>query len=173
MYAQANPGTTFYEYVFAGNSLYDPDVTGVGGQPTGFDQLSNFYNKYRVMSSSISVTFINTASVGTLVTIIPTDTAGGVSGATDAASSPYSKWGVVANANGANRLTLVNSISTSKIFGTDASQDDLFSATTSANPSNIWFWVINMDSSSNILIMMTVRIVYTARLYKRVALDQS
>lgn len=32
------------------NSLYDPDRTGGGHQPYGFDQIGNLYNKYRVIS---------------------------------------------------------------------------------------------------------------------------
>lgn len=49
-------------YVFRLNSLYDPDLSGVGHQPTYFDQLcgaagSGVYGKYRVLGSKITVTF--------------------------------------------------------------------------------------------------------------------
>lgn len=42
-------------YTFRLNSLYDPDFTGIGRQPYGFDQLSAFYNNYVVTGSSIKV----------------------------------------------------------------------------------------------------------------------
>lgn len=42
-------------YTFRLNSLYDPDYTGTGAQPYGFDQLSAFYNNYCVTGSSIRV----------------------------------------------------------------------------------------------------------------------
>ena len=36
---------------FRANSLYDPDLTGVGGQPLGFDQMAALYNHYVVLGS--------------------------------------------------------------------------------------------------------------------------
>jgi len=35
-------------YVFSLNGMYDPDVTGTGGQPMGFDQMMTFYEHYTV-----------------------------------------------------------------------------------------------------------------------------
>lgn len=45
------------QYFFRANSLYDPNLTGVGHQPLGYDQLSVFYNHYTVVSAKITVTF--------------------------------------------------------------------------------------------------------------------
>ena len=39
------------------NSLFDPNRTGTGHQPYGFDQLSTFYNRYYVTGSKMTVTF--------------------------------------------------------------------------------------------------------------------
>lgn len=44
-------------HTFSCNSLYDPDVTGVGHQPKSFDEFENFYNHYTVLGSKIKVTF--------------------------------------------------------------------------------------------------------------------
>lgn len=38
------------QYVFNMNSLYDPNRTGTGHQPYGFDNLALLYNRYRVIS---------------------------------------------------------------------------------------------------------------------------
>jgi len=56
-------------YVFSANGLFDPDVTGTGGQPMGFDQMMAFYNHYTVLKSKITVLCVNqtallTPSVG-------------------------------------------------------------------------------------------------------------
>lgn len=44
-------------YVFRGNSVYDPDYTGGGVQPYGYDQYMAIFNNYRVVASSIKVYF--------------------------------------------------------------------------------------------------------------------
>lgn len=42
-------------YVFSANGMFDPDVTGTGGQPMGFDQAMLFFNHYTVHSCKIKV----------------------------------------------------------------------------------------------------------------------
>jgi hypothetical protein len=51
-----NTGTSVANaYVFSGNGCFDPDVTGTGGQPMGFDQMMTFYNHYTVINAKIVV----------------------------------------------------------------------------------------------------------------------
>ena len=44
-------------YSFAVNSAYDPNFTGLGAQPLGFDQYSALYSRYRVLAVSYDVIF--------------------------------------------------------------------------------------------------------------------
>lgn len=70
-----NPGAgTAANYVFSANGIFDPDFSGIGHQPMGYDEMSLIYSKYRVVRSKIEATFVaagNTASshciVGTRV----------------------------------------------------------------------------------------------------------
>jgi len=51
-------------YVFSANGLFDPNITGTGHQPAGFDQMMVSYEHYTVVRSRIMVTFSNgTAAV--------------------------------------------------------------------------------------------------------------
>lgn len=44
-------------YFFSANGIYDPNVTGTGHQPLGFDQMMLMYEQCTVVNSSIQVTF--------------------------------------------------------------------------------------------------------------------
>lgn len=46
-------------YVFTANGLYDPNITGTGHQPMGFDQMMLFYEHYTVTNAKITVNFYN------------------------------------------------------------------------------------------------------------------
>lgn len=64
-------------HVFRTNSLFDPDYTGVGSQPYGFDQYANIYKYYRVNKAVITVTYQGGAmgantTMGTTIRTTPT-----------------------------------------------------------------------------------------------------
>lgn len=55
-----NPGAgVAATYVFTANGLYDPNITGAGHQPCGFDQYMALYNEYIVLGSTIRVLWSN------------------------------------------------------------------------------------------------------------------
>lgn len=54
--------------VFSANGAYDPDISGIGHQPMGFDQMMAIYEQFVVLRSHIKVTFIS-ASDATRVAI--------------------------------------------------------------------------------------------------------
>ncbi len=54
-------------HYFSANAVYDPDITGTGHQPIGFDQAMLFYEQWVVLSSKITVSFYNNAAAYTRV----------------------------------------------------------------------------------------------------------
>lgn len=46
-------------YIFSMNGLYDPDISGTGGQPMGFDQMMVFYEHYTVLKCKVTAVIRN------------------------------------------------------------------------------------------------------------------
>lgn len=89
-------GIAVYEYLFNLNSLYDPDRTGAGHQPLGFDQLTPLYGRYRVFKVRYDISWIPGSNTGILIAA-PTNRTGGI-GSTETALETYSaKHSAIAN----------------------------------------------------------------------------
>lgn len=64
------PSTGPVYYFWRANSVFDPDAAIGGGQPRGFSQWSNFYEKYHVMKSNCQLRLLDkdtgTGTTGTV-----------------------------------------------------------------------------------------------------------
>lgn len=56
-FATVNPGAAGATgvYVMCANGMFDPDITGIGHQPRGFDQFATLYGHYTVLGAKITV----------------------------------------------------------------------------------------------------------------------
>ena len=59
----------FNTHTFRANSVFDPDWTGAGHQPTRFDQLAALYQRYEVLKSKIRVQFTTGQLADTSTTV--------------------------------------------------------------------------------------------------------
>jgi hypothetical protein len=57
-YVDLSSGVTAAVNVYSANGLYDPDITGTGHQPRGFDQLIALYDHYVVLESKCRAEFL-------------------------------------------------------------------------------------------------------------------
>lgn len=57
--ADAGGSAVAVQHTFLANSVWDPDHTGTGHQPMGFDEMAAQYNHYVVLGSRITVHFDN------------------------------------------------------------------------------------------------------------------
>jgi hypothetical protein len=102
-----NPGASVAgvnAYQFRMNSLFDPDFTGTGGQPTDFDQWMALYTRYRVLSCHIDIDVVNVTSVTYVRACCapsadssPTLTWNGIAGLRDAHIPSSARAGYVCN----------------------------------------------------------------------------
>ena len=126
------------------NSLYDPNYTGTGHQPYGFDQLAAFFQQYIVHAARfqlITSTIGGTAEVCVAYQVFPT--AGGVSIAgitSDAAAEKSTVSTFVAGSSGNVRArSVAGEVKMHQIFGLTkaqyAAQTDVYGAAVTSNPS--------------------------------------
>lgn len=167
--------------VFRGNSCFDPDFTGVGSQPLGFDQWSAFYRRYRVLGSRIIVTSATISSEPTRIAVAPLNTSGTITQPTTLQESNYIKQSKATGLDTGTSSTMVsNYISTAAIRGAPSDivqyETDL-SALISTNPSQQWYWhVMNYNvngSVSPIDTNINVDIIYYVEFFDRETLSQS
>jgi hypothetical protein len=68
-YNVGSGGVTPSVYVLSANGLFDPDITGVGHQPRGFDQLIALYDHYVVEKSHCTVEFCPNGTSSGAITV--------------------------------------------------------------------------------------------------------
>jgi hypothetical protein len=180
-------GANFHQ-VFSGVSLYDPDYTGTGHQPMGFDTLATLYSNYHTHASSIRIFGIdNSASpnpaqyeCSLIPSLVTSDYA--TADPEAVAESPFGRAKIftVHTGNPADNY-ITSHMSTSTLTGlhtlTIGPGNTAWSAGITASPANGFYWHINgqvVDESTTMAdVYIYVEIVYYCTFYNRVALGQS
>lgn len=126
-------------YVFSMNGLYDPNITGVGHQPIGFDQFVGImYDHYTVVASKATVTFNNTDTDASQIAVISLkDTNTTSTNIEQIIENGMSKHCVLGQSNAQSVKTLSLGCNVSKFFGKDNVLDSTtYQGSASANPSD-------------------------------------
>lgn len=155
---------------WTGNSIYDPDVTGVGVQPYGYDGLVNQYQfpYFTVHASAITLKLYATEAFrNVVITLVPVriyppsytdlNDLKAIPGAKQVYASSDSK-GVYTLKHYWTTKTAVPTATVSQITGQYNS-----------NPSQLWFWALYVDTSiiaTEIDMYADVQIEYYTSLYK-------
>lgn len=164
--------------VFRANSCYDPDYTGAGVQPYGWDNWTAFFNRYQVLASSITVYMTANMTTATnpsaRVFIIPSEnTALANSSPPDLSNYPYvkqMKFGP--NCTRGVAAKFKHYATTKRICGRTRANDNDATAAINANPNIDWFWLIYTDTSEwsvETQIYMTVKIKYYTKMSEAVS----
>lgn len=135
------------------NSLFDPDFTGTGSQPTTFDQWMALYDRYRVLAAEVDITI--TGVTGQIMAVAgapgvdaaPTLTYPGVAGDRDAVIGKPVPVGTTV----AKRLR--QQILIKDVFGIDqeALMSELnFSGTSSSSAPNVAYYNVALFADNNI-----------------------
>lgn len=182
-----NPATGLVaDYVFSANGMYDPNITGTGHQPLGFDQWMTFYDHYTVIGAKISATWhsagdTNTSQNAGYVGIVLADAATSLSGTAidyiiEQGKTSYKPFG---ESNSGNAIVTVSRrSSTKKFFGrSDIMDNSDLRGSASGNPTEQYYfhlWAAPVAPSFDPELMYaTVKIQYIAILTEPKLLAQS
>ncbi len=142
-------------YIFAANGLYDPDVSGTGHQPMGFDQMMVFYYHYTVLKAKIKATFKNnSASLPAYVAVSRNGSSSPVTDMNQLVESGNVEYHFTNRSPDTGCFcTLTLDMDISKFEGVDDLMDDnTYRGDVAANPSDIAYFHLSAwnvtDSSS-------------------------
>lgn len=174
-------------YVMRGNGLFDPDYTGTGSQPYGFDQLcaaNSPFQRYQCYSSKIKIYLFRKDPTNYPVTdlrivCVPSINAAGPTNWDsfhDLIRMPKAKALVLRSAD-QKKWSISNFESTHHVWPTaPRSLDFDFSAPYNTVPPKEWFWFIYFDGTNNSAdqyIGFDIKITYYCKLTKENAIDES
>ncbi len=155
-----------YSYQFRGNSVFDPDYTGGGAQPNYYDNWSQMYNSYVVLSSKIKIEVLNlTATNPVLVGVYPAYNTALAASISDLVGMRYAQAKSIMGTGNAVKATLTSSMSTAQIFGIPelaVTADDLYSSVVTTNPASAqqWYWtILAQDESGTTTLNLQLRVV--------------
>lgn len=171
-----NPGltNTVAYHTFSANGMYDPDITGVGHQPRGFDEYMQFYNHYTVIASKIRLTFATVSATTTGYAYVGVmATAAATPEITDINTIMENKAtnSKVNSVMGTRPRIVSKGLSISKYFGQKVLQEDANAGTNAANPTEQVYWQIfaatnNSGTTDPDWIRVKVEIDYIAILHE-------
>lgn len=156
-----NPGvSTMGGWIYRANSINDPDYSGMGHQPLGHDEWSNFYNHYVVIGSKISVKYVysaTNANEGQAIGVYLSDDTSYPSDMNNLIEQGLGKYRVMgaASYSAPSAPTIVNKFSAKKFFNVTDIKDNVgrLGAAFNANPqeqANYIIWVGALDPTSDL-----------------------
>lgn len=147
------------------NSIYDPDYSGSGHQPMGYDQWTAIYERYTVIGAKVELQLYSTGSEIVDFVCFPS------SFVTDPASIYAAKevkraWKTIVTP-GEKPVKKSFYFDMKKILGQKDLSDDQFKTAIGTNPSDdayLLCYTANVDGSTAIAFSMMARITYYTRL---------
>lgn len=147
-----------FNYVWRGNSAYDPNQTGTGNPCLGFNTMTGIYTQYECPISTIVVEYINNATVPVWVAIVPVNTAVTVN-LNNEMGMPGAKRVYCTSNKDTQQVSVTNSSSTFKILNLIPGSGET-KANVTTNPNSQWYWSVNIYSCDNATAISGVLNIY-------------
>lgn len=155
-------------YVFSANGMFDPNITGAGHQPLGFDQLTNIFRRYTVINSQIRVVAVTPSGTANSCQFGVTLTRSNALLSRLQYIESHSSWDIIGGDTNGNMQprTVMLSATPATFFGTSKplSENDI-AGSSSANPTQqLYFhvWCSDAANGSSGTVLFNVEIAYVA-----------
>lgn len=174
-------GNSHAVYDFNLNSIWDPNRTGVGHQPLGYDQWRTFYNRYRVYGVTVRFSATNLGDVPVRIGMIADNLASGTQYLTDVSrfEQPHMKTFLLGNAQGFNTRSMKMFYSCAKVQGSPKvryNSDNQFQSQWDTSPSELIVGHViasSLDDTTPLNVQWDVHIIYHIEAFDRIALALS
>jgi len=164
-------GANSAAYVYIANGLYDPDITGGGHQPMGFDQLMALYEHYTVLQAKITVSFVNESTTETGyvgIGLFPDNTVETIPSKLIENGLLNHSYIAERNGNSKSQVSLTIPVNIARINGRPASAivgDEIYRGDITKNPTEATYFHVfayNLATLSNMAVRVNVLIEYDA-----------
>jgi hypothetical protein len=123
------------DHRFVLNNVYDPDLTGSGHQPRGYDELKTLYKQFTVIGAAYKVTFTGATSESCLVSAIVNSDSTILSDYKGQIEESGAKYTVVQKRDGGPSTKVVTGyVNMNKFFGENVLDGDEYDNTASTGP---------------------------------------
>lgn len=134
-------------YNFNLNSLFDPNRSGIGHQPHGFDLLATMYNRYRVVSCGWRLQLAGDSASAQILSAIPANELFSSISISEIRENPRCKY--IQQNPGSAAMTLSGKCFIPSLMGRTKSQymsDDRYSSSVTTSPSELA--ILNLQTAN-------------------------
>lgn len=166
-------------YSFRCNSLFDPNYTGSGHQPYGYDTLSTLYARYMVTGAKCTASAYPGEQFQGFGLGIKVSDEPALNSADPVAiqEQPQYRYKLFGNGTRAPIPSVSKGWSLRKMVTRQKMNDEKYSATVDASPQDSWFFHVNLFPLNGVTdlsaMTLNIRITYRARFFEPRELDQS
>lgn len=162
------PGAAYYNFLYRGNDVRDPDYSGAGHQPMWFDQMMAIYTRFEVLASEIAITVTNHDAVMQSLTVYPGMDATAPASIEEAMERKYAKTIDVAPETSGVSKTLTHKCSMNQLYGSGDAHASEGTGDTTNSPTKQFFWQLWFASvaGGNITGNFRVALKYRVRFFE-------
>jgi hypothetical protein len=165
------------DYQFRLNSIFDPDLSGTGHQPYGYDTFATLYNRYRVFKCDYDITIVNQSTGPATTTVLCCNNATAFTNATLASESTGAVTKVLTGSAALSTVHFRGSVDLPSLTGQTPTQymaEDRYQAVFSQNPSELMTLnVCNTTLTANGTLSIIIDLIYTCECFDPLDLAQS